>query len=356
MNPSVPGAVDDETTKLPPPEGRQGREEPKTAKPEKAAKPAKAEKPARQRKQPEASAEAGFPKQRRGDRDVEPGARARELTASAADAPSGGMHALGNALRYEWARLRTLRSTWCLLAAAVAVNALVAMVASLQITSGDLDLAPEGVVAVVTGGAGFSPLAPAAVLIGVCGVLALGHEYRHGLARTTLCALPRRGTVLVAKALVVTVFAAVTAALAAAVAFGVGVAVVGEDWTLSLLSGGDVRRAIGGFVALAVLTALLGLALAGLLRNLTAALAVLLLTPMAVEPLAEVLLRSDGMGEFADAGAYLPFTAGQSMVSVSADAGHAYVPLSALAGGLVLLGYVVLALGLAAILLKARDA
>lgn len=277
----------------------------------------------------------------------------REFTMTPGEPPGGGPHALAVAVRYEWARLRTLRSTWFLLGAAVAVNAAVASAVGAEIDSGDRKLDPAGVVTLLTGGAGTAPRSLTALVLGIVGVLVIGQDFRHGTLPSTLCVSPRRGTVLAAKALVVSVWAAGAAVLAAGAAYLVGLAVLGDAWRPSLLGDGATPRALGGFVALVVLTALVGLALGGVLRGVPAALAVLLLVPLALEPLAEAGLDSGG----GEAARFMPFTAAHRMIAVSAqDGGHAFVPLGPGAGGLVFAGYAAVLLLLAGIMLKARDA
>ena len=284
--------------------------------------------------------------------------KAERAAARAKAEPSGGgAHALAGAVRYEWVRLWTLRSTWWLLGAAVALNGLVACAVGRAVDSGGQELDPEGVVGLLTGGSGMSTLSLTALFVGFVGVLALGHEYRHDLARTTLTALPRRGSVLAAKAVVVAAVAAVTAVLAVLAAYAVGLLVVGDAWRFSLLRVGDTPRALAGFVALVVLTALLGLALGGLLRHVPAALLVLVLLPLAVEPITDAFLESNDAGGAAAAGRFMPFTAAHQMLTVSGSTEeHAFVPLTALGGGLVFLGYVIALVGLTSVLLRARDA
>jgi hypothetical protein len=262
------------------------------------------------------------------------------------------------ALRYEWVRLRTVRSTWWLLLTAIAVNALIALVVARSVVAGDQRLDAEGVVTLLTGGAGVSSLSVTAVLVGILGVLALGQEYRHDLIRTTLTAVPRRGVLLVAKAAVVAFVAAVAAILAAGGAYAVGLAVLGDRWSLSLITGdAATTRALAGFVALVVLTALLGLALAGLFRNVPAALAVLLVVPLLLEPVLDQVLQLDAMADVADAGRFLPFTAAARMVAIGGDAaGHAFTPLGPLGGGLVFLAFVGVLGVLTAAVFALRDA
>ncbi len=276
----------------------------------------------------------------------------------APEAPTGGaLHALGGALRYEWVRLRTLRSTWWLLFVAVGLNALIAFAVARRVVSGNKALDAEAVVTLLTGGSGISPLSVTAVLVGVAGVLALGHEYRHDMVRTTLTAVPRRGVVLVAKATVVGLWAAYVAVLAAAAAYAVGLVVIGERWTPALLRGEGTIRALVGFGGLVVLTSLLGIALAGIFRSVPVALVVLLLTPLLVEPVLDAVLQMEAMESFADAGKYMPFTAAQQMIAVSGEGtAHGFDPLSPLAGGVTFLGFVAVLGLLALALFKLRDA
>ena len=105
------------------------------------------------------------------------------------------------ALRYEWSRLVSLRSTWWITGLAVAVGAgftfLVAMMIRLFTPSeleGNVD-ADWSRFFLEAGMTQFSNVDPVfyllAYAVAVLGVLAWGHEYRHGMIRATLTsALP----------------------------------------------------------------------------------------------------------------------------------------------------------------------
>jgi ABC-2 type transport system permease protein len=261
------------------------------------------------------------------------------------------------ALRYEWVRLRTLRSTWWLLVFALALNGLIAYVIARSVSAGET-LDTQMVTALLTGGAGVAPLAFPAVFMGVVGILAFGHEYRHGLIRTTLTVIPRRGAVLTAKIVVTTLWSALVAVLALAVAYGVAALVLQDRWTPTLLSQGPAERVLAGFVALVILTALLGLALAGLFRNIPAALVVLLVTPLVVEPVITGLLTLEALEPARAVGPYLPFSAAQRMLALSREplTTELAAPLTPLGGGLTFLGYVAVITALTAVLLRKRDA
>jgi ABC-2 type transport system permease protein len=261
------------------------------------------------------------------------------------------------ALRYEWTRLRTLRSTWWLTVFALALNTLIAFLIARSVKPGQR-LDAELVTSLLTAGAQFTPLAFPAVLMGVVGIVAFGHEYRHGTIRSTLVAIPRRGAVVAAKVAVLTLWSAFVAVLAIGIAYAVALLVVGSRWNPELLTAGGTERVLAGFVALVVLTTLLGLALAGLFRNVPAAIVVLLATPLVVEPLLVVLLQLDALEPVREAGRFLPFGAAQRMLALGTDGGFGDLvgSLTPLAGGVTFGAFVAGFMILTALLFKVRDA
>ncbi|HUR74797.1 MAG TPA: hypothetical protein VMZ00_11025 [Sporichthya sp.] len=263
------------------------------------------------------------------------------------------------AVRYEWIRLRSVRSTWVLLLAAVASAGLVAWIVAREITRGKEFLSePESVVSLLSGSSGVGPLSFPALFAGLIGVAALGTEYRHGLMQSTLTAIPRRGVLLTAKLLVVAVFAALTATLSIGAAYAVGRAEIGAGFSTSLLTAGDTERALGGFVVLVVLTSLLGVALGGLLRSAAAAGVVLVALPALIEPLAIWALTGPDSATGDDIAAHLPFTAGAQMVNLPGGDGPGFdlVALSAVAGGLTFLAFVLAATVVSTAVFARRDA
>lgn len=262
------------------------------------------------------------------------------------------------ALRHEWIRLRSVRSTWVLFVGALVAAGLVALVVARDVTSGGQSLNdPEAVVSLLTGSSGVGPLSFTALFAGLVGVLALGQEYRHGQMQTTLTAIPRRGTLLLAKLVMVALFAAITAVLAIGAAYAVGRAQIGAGFDLALLEDGSTLRALGGFVALVVLTSLFGVALAGIVRSIPIAAVVLVGLPLLLEPVLIWALSDDGLGA-GNIAAYLPFTAGAQMVNLPGGDGPGYdlVVLSALAGGMTFLGFVAVTTLLSSAVFARRDA
>ena len=107
---------------------------------------------------------------------------------------------MSDALRFEWVRLRTLRSTYWLIFWGLLLSATVALLLALG-TRHD-PRTDQVVVDVTSGGGAGLPLPVLGVFMAVLGILAMGHEYRYGTIQPTLTALPRRITVLAAKAVV----------------------------------------------------------------------------------------------------------------------------------------------------------
>ncbi|WP_434581918.1 hypothetical protein [Carbonactinospora thermoautotrophica] len=266
------------------------------------------------------------------------------------------------AIRYELIRLRTIRSTWWLALLSLLATGSISWAIAVNLRAGPLDVADIAVL--LTGGALYSPLVPPAVLVvppavfmAVLGVLALGHEYRYSSIRATLTAIPRRSRVLAAKTLAVALAAAVVAVLSLAVGWGVGFAVLGEQMLDLPWTEHSLPRISGGYVAFVVLSALLGLALAGLFRNVPAALVAILVIPLVLEPVLAVVLGFEALRPVREAGKFLPFTAGRQMLvpSVSTPAGYGE-PLTPVSGGLTMSAYVAALLALCWAFFARRDA
>ena len=123
----------------------------------------------------------------------------------------------GRLLVAEWVKLRSLRSTWILLAALVlllvAVPAFSAIGAVVQATSGTSSGEADVLSAVLAG------VSPVEFLVAALGALSVTGEYSSGLIRVTLAAVPRRLPVLLAKAVVVGAVTLVTGLIAVLAAY-----------------------------------------------------------------------------------------------------------------------------------------
>jgi ABC-2 type transport system permease protein len=194
----------------------------------------------------------------------------------------------------ERIKLSTTRSVlWSALAVAVLSLGL----AALQGTNayGAAPLAPEKA---ATGAAVFG-----VPVLTILAAMTVTGEYRSGMIRTTFMATPNRTAVLLAKATVTSAFSAVYAA-----AMVVGVILVAKLMSPPLaatnlsLARLDTWRTVGAIALFAAVSAVLGVAVATLLRHSAGAVAVLLLWPLVVEP---VVGNLPSMGS--EIGPYLPF-------------------------------------------------
>jgi ABC-2 type transport system permease protein len=251
-------------------------------------------------------------------------------------------------LHAEWTKLRTLASTGWLLAGAVVLTVTVstAAVAAAAVAPG-VDLAKLSLTGVQAG---------QAVTV-ILAVLAISNEYSTGMIRVTLTAMPRRHTVLAAKAALVggLVLAAGAVAVLASVLAG-RLILPGRGFTpangyqlLSLGNGPDLRAACGSVLYLAVV-ALLALGIAAVVRDSAVAigtvLALLYLFPIA----AAVVSNHHWQRHLEQIG---PTTAG---LYIQATVGVHALPLTPWQGLGVLALWAVGALILGGLVLRFRDA
>jgi ABC-2 type transport system permease protein len=185
----------------------------------------------------------------------------------------------------EWTKLRTVSSTFWLLLAAAALTIVVSAAVSAAVNCAGGG--PGGCAAAATGidpiKTSLSGVDLGQVIVALVAVLAIGGEYSTGMIRLTLTALPRRVTMLAAKAAVVTgwtLAAGVLAVLGSVLAGrlilpGRGVTAANRYVIPSLANGPDVRAAAGTVLYL-VLIAVLSLGVATALRDSAAAIGVVL--------------------------------------------------------------------------------
>ncbi|MGO4535845.1 hypothetical protein [Leifsonia sp. 2MCAF36] len=173
----------------------------------------------------------------------------------------------GGVLASEWLKLRTLRSTWWVVAAAIPLTLLLATVMALNVGAEDIAAAhgDAGLLLGVTP-AGVSVLFQQLIIV-VLGTLAITSEFATGMVRTSFAAVPSRLPLVVGKALVV-----------GAAGFGLGVinALIAWAAALPILVGRGASITFGdlspllwsvlGTGAVIALTAVFGLGLGCLIR------------------------------------------------------------------------------------------
>jgi ABC-2 type transport system permease protein len=181
-----------------------------------------------------------------------------------------------DALRAEWTKLRTSPSTaWILLATVFLTSGLSALVTgTIHVSSQSVeDPTKISLIGVDLGQA----------VVAVLGVLVISEEYGTRMIRTTLVAIPRRMTVLAAKAANLILLSAVASALGVAGGIlagrlflshaGLGPA---NGYPLISLVNGPTLRAAAGSVIYLVLIGLLALGIAAAIRDTAVSIGVVL--------------------------------------------------------------------------------
>ncbi len=204
------------------------------------------------------------------------------------------------ALRTEWVKLRTVRSTaWSLLAFAGGSVLFTAVLTSGSTTEGgspghpgDNDIVMDSLVGIWLG----------LIAVAVLAVLTITSEHSTGMIRTTFAANPRRRTVLAAKAVVVGSVAFAAGLVTCVACFLIGQAFLrGGGFTYENgypavpLTDHEALRAVVGTAAALGLLAVFALGVGAILRHtagaITAVLAVVLVPEIAIDFLPEHLVE-----------------------------------------------------------------
>ncbi len=258
-----------------------------------------------------------------------------------------GRAGFGGALRSEFTKIRSVRSTYWTLIALVVV------------TIGIGTLACVGAVA---RGADHGPLFDATqrslaglilgqLIIVVLGALTVTSEYSTGMIRTSLTVQPRRGTLLAAKGVVFFLVSFITGLVASFVSFFVGQAILSSKHLgVSLGDPNVLRTVVGGALFLAV-CGMLAFGLGTLLRHTAAAItaSIGLLFVLFVR----INFLPSNWQDHVDK--WIPFNAGSQIWSTIAPQGNPPM-FSPWTGFAVFAGYAVIAIVAGAVAFRKRDA
>jgi ABC-type transport system involved in multi-copper enzyme maturation permease subunit len=255
--------------------------------------------------------------------------------------PATGRAGLTGALRSEFTKLRSVRSTYWTIAALFIVSVGIAAIAGFAIKNNiqnnpankaGMDAAQASLIAFFEFGQ---------LIIAVLGALVITSEYSTGMIRTSLTAMPRRGTVFAAKLIVFTIVTLIVSLITSFVSFFVGqAAMAGSGVSASLfhsvtipansnvtppnnvtfngtivISPGTVLTAIIGTALFVTVVALIAFALGAIIRHtagaITSAIGLMFVLPIIVAVLPDNW-RWDVMRFFPDAaGRVLSVTIGQ---------------------------------------------
>jgi ABC-type transport system involved in multi-copper enzyme maturation permease subunit len=187
---------------------------------------------------------------------VPPGAKPASLGHS-------GRAGFAGALRSEFTKIRSVRSTYYTLLALVIVTIGIGALACVGAVSRGADHGP-GFDATQRSLAG---LILGQLIIVVLGALTITSEYSTGMIRTSLTVQPRRGTVVAAKGVVFAAVTLVTGLVSTFVSFFIGQAILSSKHLNVSLSDPNVLRAVIGGALFLTVCGMLAFGLGMILRH-----------------------------------------------------------------------------------------
>src|SRR5215472_12119616 len=157
--------------------------------------------------------------------------------------PTTGRAGFVDALRSEFTKIRSTRSTYWTLLALIVVTVGIGALACAGTASH-----PQGITKATFDGTqqSLAGLYVGQLVMAVLGALTITSEYSTGMIRTSLAVQPRRGTVFAAKALVFAVVSLVTGLVASFASFFIGQAFLSSHHLNVTLSQPNVLRAVIG--------------------------------------------------------------------------------------------------------------
>jgi ABC-2 type transport system permease protein len=195
-------------------------------------------------------------------------------------APAGPDHraafraaTFADVLRSEWTKLRSLRSTFWALTVTVVLGVGLGAVISAAAAHGYARSSASAKLSWDPTGYSQTGVAIASLAIVALGVLCISSEYSSGMIRTSLIAVPKRGRVLAAKALVFAGVAFVVGEVTCFAAFFAGQALISGHAPQAALGDPGVARAVAGGGLLLAALAVLSVGTGALLRHSAAAIA-----------------------------------------------------------------------------------
>jgi hypothetical protein len=261
---------------------------------------------------------------------------------------AGPAATFGDVLRSEWTKLRSVRSTFWALTVTVVLGIALGAVISAAAAHGYARFSVASKLSWDPTGVSLTGVAIAQLAIAVLGVLCVSSEYSSGMIRTSLIAVPRRGRVLAAKALVFAAVTFVVGEVTSFTAFAVGQALISGHAPHAVLGDPGVARAVAGAGLYLTVLAILSVAAGALLRHPAAAIGAMVAVLFVLPGIAQALPDSwrNPVSEF------WPTQAGSQLTSVHIGA-HSLQPW---AGFGVMCLFVVVVYAVAGMLLDRRDA
>jgi ABC-2 type transport system permease protein len=185
-------------------------------------------------------------------------------------------------VRAEWTKLFTTRVWIGLLIGAIALAVLSTVILAAYAGNADVGIPPVG--DPVFEELALAGPANSVVLMLVLGVIGMTQEYRHRTATPTFLTTPHRGRVVIAKLVAYALVAVPFALVVTAVNYAVLAALTAGRDAVPALTGDNLRVAVTSALALVIYT-LIGIGLGALVRNQVGAIVGGLVYLFVVEPL-----------------------------------------------------------------------
>lgn len=235
----------------------------------------------------------------------------------------------------ELRKMRSTRTNLGLLAGMVALTLLTVLINGFVLSADELRTHDNQhtLVSAGTNGALFAAL---------IGIMAITSEFRHGTIRPTFVVTPRRTRVIAAKVVSSLLMGIAFGLVAIALSFGVGYAVLASRGIDFALDTSHVLLLVFGTLVMTALWAELGVGLGALIKNQVFAVIALIVWTGFVDNILRNLVP--------DVGRFTPVAASDSIT-----AGFADYLLTPVAGGALLMGYVVAFVAAGAFLVARRD-
>ena len=266
--------------------------------------------------------------------------------------PATGRAGLAGALRSEFTKLRSVRSTYWTLLAMVVVSVGIGAAISGGVSANWSQMSPgDRATFDATQVSLFAFFQLGQLVLAVLGALTITSEYSTGMIRTSLTAQPRRGVVYAAKGIVFTGVALVVSLVTSFIAFFLGQALLASTGASATLSDPNVLRAIIGSALFVTLVGLIAFAIGAIVRHTAGAITIIIAVMFVIPIIVNLLPQSwrDDMVRF------MPDSAGR-VISVTV-AGNEFPHLwSAWPQFAVTAIYAVVLLAVGGYLFRKRDA
>jgi len=272
---------------------------------------------------------------------IAPAARQRLLP------PETGRAGFADALRSEFTKIRSTRSTYWTLFALIVVCIGIGALASAGtashpngVSSASFDATQQSLAGLYVG----------QLVIAALGALTITSEYATGMIRTSLAVQPRRGVVFAAKGVVFAVVTLITGLVASFGSFFVGQAILSPHHLSATLGQPNVLRAVIGGALFLTACGMLAYGLGAILRHTAAAISAAIGLLFVLTVLVQFLPSSwqNSLDK------WMPALAGSQVWATKVTEGAHQFP--AWGGFAVLAGWAAVAIAVGLVLFRTRDA